>query len=56
MKKEEMDWIEDEDLREALRQIRRYIDITEEDLKKIFSLVLEHTRKRLRKKIPLRML
>ncbi|MFN3739758.1 MAG: CBS domain-containing protein [Thermodesulfovibrionales bacterium] len=51
MKGEEMDWIEDEDLREALRQMRTYIDITEEDLKKIFNLALEHAKSRLRKKI-----
>lgn len=49
-----MDWIEDEDLREALREMRTYIDITEEDLKKIFQLALEHARRRLRKKIPVR--
>lgn len=46
-----MDWIEDEDLREALREMRTYVDITEDDLKKIFNLALEHARRRLRKKI-----
>lgn len=48
--KEEFGWIEDEDLREALRKMRTYIDITEDDLKKIFDLALEHAKKRLIKK------
>lgn len=46
-----MDWIEDEDLREALKEMRTYIDITEDDLKKIFNLALEHARRRLKKKV-----
>lgn len=46
-----MDWIEDEDIREALKEMRTYIDITEDDLKKIFNLALEHARRRLSRKI-----
>ncbi len=46
-----MDWIEDEDLREALKEMKTYVDITEDDLKRIFNLALEHARRRLSKKI-----
>jgi len=48
----EMDWIEDEDIREALKEMKTYIDITEDDLKKIFQLAMEHAKRRLKKKIP----
>jgi len=34
----------DEDLREALKGLGSYVDITEEDLKKIYSLALKHAR------------
>ena len=37
----------DEDLREALKGLGSYVDITEEDLKKIYSLALKHARQRL---------
>lgn len=37
----------DEDLREALKDLGSYVDITEEDLKKIYSLALKHARQRL---------
>jgi CBS domain-containing membrane protein len=47
-----MKWIEDEDIRAALKEMRTYIDITEEDLKKIFDLAMEHARRRLKKRIP----
>lgn len=43
--------ISDEDLRAARREIKTYIDITEEDLKKIYALALRHARERLEKKI-----
>ena len=49
-----MDWIEDEDIREALKEMRTYIDITEEDLKEIFTLALEHAKRRLRGKLTVR--
>jgi CBS domain-containing membrane protein len=37
----------DEDLREALKDIGSYVDITEEDLKKIYLLALKHARQRI---------
>ena len=37
----------DDDLREALKDLGTYVDVTEEDLKKIYSLALEHARQRL---------
>jgi CBS-domain-containing membrane protein len=37
----------DEDLREALNDLGSYVDVTEEDLKKIYSLALKHARQRL---------
>jgi len=37
----------DEDLREALKEMGSYVDVTEEDLKKIYSLALKHARQRL---------
>lgn len=43
--------ISDEDLRAALREIKTYVDITEEDLKTIYSIALRHARERLAKKI-----
>jgi len=42
----------DKDLREALRDIGSYVDVTEEDLKKIYTLALEHARKRLASSVP----
>jgi len=43
--------ISDEDLRDALREMKTYVDVTEEDLKKIYSIALEHARQRLQPKI-----
>jgi CBS domain-containing membrane protein len=37
----------DEDLREALKEMGSYVDVTEEDLKKIYALALKHARQRL---------
>ena len=37
----------DEDLREALKDLESYVDVTEEDLKKIYSFALKHARQRL---------
>jgi CBS domain-containing membrane protein len=39
--------ISEEDLRAALSDMRTYVDITEEDLLKIYSLALRHARERL---------
>jgi CBS domain-containing membrane protein len=43
--------ISDEDLREALKEMRTYVDVTEEDLKKIYSIALRHAKERLMQKI-----
>lgn len=45
--------ISDEDLRAALKEIKTYVDITEEDLKKIYSIALRHAKERLVTKIPI---
>lgn len=39
--------ITDEDLREALRELKTYVDVTEEDLRKIYTLALRYARQRL---------
>lgn len=39
--------ISDEDLRAALKEIKTYVDITEEDLRKIYTIALRHARERL---------
>lgn len=46
--------ISDEDLRAALREVKTYIDITEEDLKKIYEIALRHAKERLALKIPVK--
>ncbi|BCB95281.1 hypothetical protein JZK55_02030 [Dissulfurispira thermophila] len=43
--------ISDEDIRAALREIKTYVDITEDDLKKIYSIALRHAKERLASKI-----
>jgi CBS domain-containing membrane protein len=44
--------ISDQDLREALKEMGTYVDVTEEDLKNIYSIALRHARERLAQKIP----
>lgn len=44
--------ISDEDIRSALKEIKTYVDITEEDLKKIYSIALKHAKERLKTRIP----
>lgn len=39
--------LSDEDLRSALREVKTYVDITEEDLRKIYSIALKHARERI---------
>ena len=39
--------ISDEDLRAALRDIRTFVDVTEEDLKKIYEIALRYAQERL---------
>lgn len=43
--------ISGEDLRAALREVKTYIDITEEDLRKIYEIALRHAKERLALKI-----
>ena len=46
--------ISGEDLRAALREVKTYVDITEEDLKKIYEIALRHAKERLALKIPVK--
>ncbi len=46
--------ITDEDLRAALLEMKTYMDITEEDLKKIYAVALRHARDRLAALVPVR--
>ncbi len=46
--------ISDQDLREALKEMGAYVDVTEDDLRKIYSIALRHARERLAQKIPVR--
>lgn len=46
--------ISDEDLRQALKEMETYVDVTEEDLKKIYSIALRHAEERLARKIAVR--
>ncbi len=43
--------ISNEDLRAALKEIKAYVDITEEDLKTIYAIALRHARERLSRAI-----
>jgi len=44
--------LESEDLQAALKELHQYVDITEEDLKKIYTIALRHAKERLARKIP----
>ncbi|MDO9098871.1 MAG: hypothetical protein Q7U60_12225 [Candidatus Methanoperedens sp.] len=44
--------LESEDLQAALKELRQYVDVTEEDLKKIYTLALRHAKERLTRRIP----
>ena len=46
--------ISEEDLRAALKEMRSYVDVTEEDLKKIYEIALRHARQRAALRIPVR--
>jgi CBS domain-containing membrane protein len=46
--------LEDEDLRAALIELRQYVDVTEEDLKKIFSAAVNHAKRRIAQKTPVK--
>ncbi len=41
-----------EDLRDALRKMKTYVDITEEDLKKIYEIAYQHAQARVSLRIP----
>ena len=43
--------ISDEDLRAALKEIKTYVDITEEDLKKIYAIALRYAKERVASKV-----
>ncbi len=44
--------ISEEDLHAALKEMRSYVDVTEEDLKKIYEIALRHARDRAALRIP----
>lgn len=44
--------ISDEDIRSALKEMKIYVDITEDDLKKIYFIALRHAKERLTFRIP----
>jgi len=46
--------LESEDLQAALEELHQYVDITEEDLKKIFAIALGHAKVRLALKVPVK--
>ena len=43
-----------EDLREALRKMKTYVDITEEDLKKIYEIAIRHAQARVASRVPVK--
>ena len=50
--KSEDERITDEDLREALREMKGYVDISIDDLRAIYSVALRHARQRLAEQVP----
>jgi CBS-domain-containing membrane protein len=44
----------EEDLRAALKEMRTYVDITEEDLRKVYEIALRHARERFESSMPVR--
>jgi len=44
--------ISEDDLRAALREIKTYVDVTEEDLKKIYAIALRNAQERIARSIP----
>lgn len=46
--------VSEEDLRAALREMKSYMDVTEEDLKKIYAIALKHARERAVLRIPVK--
>ena len=52
--KQECPSFSEEDLRAALRELKTYVDITEEDLKKIYEIALRHAQERLASQVSVR--
>jgi CBS domain-containing membrane protein len=46
--------LSDDDLRAALVEMKSYVDVTEEDLKKIFEIALRHAQERKTSQVPVR--
>ena len=46
--------LSDQDLRAALVEMKTYVDVTEEDLRKIFEIALRHAQERIASQIPVR--
>ncbi len=46
--------LSDEDLHAALREMKAYVDITEDDLKKIYEIALRHAKERVAFQMPVR--
>ncbi len=46
--------LSDEDLRAAVKEMKSYVDVTEEDLRKIYEIALRHARERAALRIPVR--
>lgn len=46
--------LESEDIRAALEDLHQYVDVTEDDLKKIYTIALKHAKERLTRKIPVK--
>jgi CBS-domain-containing membrane protein len=44
----------DDDLRAALKEMKAYMDVTEEDLKKIYEIALRHARERISSRVPVK--
>jgi len=46
--------VSEEDLRAAMLEIKNYVDVTEEDLKKIYEIALRHAQERIASQVPVR--
>ena len=46
--------ISDEDLRAALKELKTYVDVTEDDLKRIYAMALRHAEQRVARRISVR--
>ena len=46
--------LSEEDLRAAVKELKNYVDVTEEDLKKIYEIALRHAQERIASQVPVR--